>query len=254
MKIPPIEKIFDFPDLLELRIGPLDLSINRVVVLLWLATIITGAFYLIAFRKPKIVPEGIQNLGEAVVDFVRRGIVYQVIGPDGERFVPFFTVLFSFIFVVNVFEITPLINMPVSSRMAIPMVLTFIVYIVFNFVGFSRGPIKYLKGVLFPPGVPWPVYGLVAPIELISVFVIRPVSLAVRLFANMVAGHIILTIFFATTAATFWPLRISSVLTPLPLAFSVALVGFELFISVLQAYVFTILSGLYVADAMHPAH
>jgi F-type H+-transporting ATPase subunit a len=254
MKIPSIDELFDFPPLIQLRIGSLELSINRIVVLIWLATIITGGFYLIAFRNPKIVPKGIQNLGEAMVDFVRHGIVYQVMGPEGERFVPFLTTLFSFIFVLNVFEITPLINMPVSSRMAIPLLLTLIVYIVFNVVGLSRGPIKYLKGVLFPPGVPWPIYVLVTPIELISVFLIRPVSLAVRLFANMVAGHIILAIFFATTAATFWPLRVSSAFTPLPLAFAVVLVAFELFVSVLQAYVFTILSGLYIADAMHPAH
>ncbi len=254
MKIPPVEELFDFPPLLELRIGGLNLSINRIVVLIWLATIITAAFYLVAFRKPKIVPSGIQNLGEAMVDFVRQGIVYQVMGPEGEKFVPFLTTLFTFIFVLNVFEITPLINMPVSSRMALPLLLTVIVYLVFNFVGFTRGPVKYLKSVMFPPGVPWPIYILVTPIELISVFVIRPVSLAVRLFANMVAGHIILAIFFATTAATFWPLRLSSIFTPLPLAFAVVLVGFEIFVSVLQAYVFTILSGLYIADAMHPAH
>lgn len=254
MKIPSIDELFDFPALVELRIGPIDLSVNRIVVLIWLAAALTAAFYLIAFRKPQIVPRGIQNLGEVMVDFVRQGIVYQVMGPEGERFVPFLTTIFSFIFVLNVFEITPLVNMPVSSRMAIPFFLTLVVYAVFNFIGFSRGPIRYLKGVMFPPGVPWILYVLVTPIELISVFVIRPVSLAVRLFANMVAGHIILAIFFATTAATFWPLKLSSLFTALPLAFSVVLVGFELFVAVLQAYVFTILSGLYIADAMHPAH
>lgn len=254
MKIPSIQELFNFPPLVEVHIGPLDFSINRIVVLIWLATCFTAAFYLIAFRRPKIVPTGLQNLAEAVVDFVRQGIVFQVMGPEGERFVPFLTTLFSFIFTLNVFEITPLINMPVSSRMAIPMLLTLVVYVVFNFVGFSRGPISYLKGVLFPPGVPLPLYLLVTPIEAISVFVMRPVSLAVRLFANMVAGHIILAMFFATTAATFWPIKITSLFTPLPLAFSIVLVGFELFVSALQAYVFTILSGLYIADAMHPAH
>ncbi len=254
MKVPDIGELFSFPPLLELHIGPFNLSINRIVVLIWLATIVTAAFYLIAFRSPKIVPSGIQNLGEAVVEFVRNGIVYQVMGPEGEKYVPFLTTIFTYIFVLNVFEITPLINMPVTGRFAVPMVLTLVVYIVFNFVGFAQGPIKYLKAVLFPPGVPKFLYLFVTPIELISVFLIRPFSLAVRLFANMVAGHIMLAIFFGTTAATFWPLRASSLVTPLPFAFALVLVGFELFVSLLQAYVFTILSGLYIADAMHPAH
>lgn len=254
MQIPSIEELFTFPPLWHIKVGSLDLSINRVVVLLFLATVITGAFYLIAFRRPKVVPSGLQNLAEAVVEFVRQGIVFQVMGPEGERYVPFLTTLFSFILIMNVFEITPLINMPVTSRMAIPMLLTIVVYIVFNAVGFLGGPVKYLKGVLFPSGVPWPLYLIVTPIEAVSVFVIRPVSLAVRLFANMVAGHILLSIFFATTMATIWPLKATSILTPLPFAFSVVFVGFELFVSVLQAYIFTILSGLYIADAMHPSH
>jgi len=254
VKIPDIEELFHFPPLWQIKIGSLTLGVNRVAVLIFLATIITAAFYLIAFRNPKIVPSGLQNLAEVLVEFVRQGIVYQVMGPEGERYVPFLTTIFSFIFVMNVFEITPLINMPVTSRMAIPMVLTLIVYIVFNAVGFLNGPIKYLKGVLFPSGVPPVLYVIVTPIEAVSVFLIRPVSLAVRLFANMVAGHILLSIFFATTMATLWPLKVTSILTPLPFAFAVVFVGFELFVSVLQAYIFTILSGLYIADAMHPSH
>ncbi len=254
MKVPDIGELFTFPPIWQVQLGPVSLSINRIVVLIWLAAIVTGAFYLIAFRSPKIVPTGMQNLGEVLVEFVRQGIVYQVMGPEGERYVPFLSTLFTFIFVMNVFEITPLINMPVTSRFAVPLLLSLIVYLVFNFVGFSQGPGKYLKGVLFPSGVPKVLYVLVTPIEAISVFVIRPFSLAVRLFANMVAGHIMLAIFFGTTAAVFWPLRASSLFTPLPFVFAVVLVGFELFVSLLQAYVFTILSGLYIADAMHPAH
>lgn len=140
-------------------------------------------------------------------------------------------------------------NFPVASRIAIPAILSFIVYVVFNFIGMkNQGPLKYVIGIAFPPGVPKPIYVLLTPIEILSVFFIRPFSLAVRLFANMVAGHILLTILFLTTA------ELAFYLKPLGLGISLIFVAFELFVGFLQAYIFTILSAVYIGDALHPAH
>lgn len=247
--IPDIEHVFDWPAIWHIKIGPIDLSINRIVLLTWLAAVIVLVLFWVAFRKPKIVPKGIQNIMEAAVDFIRNGIAREVIGPEGDRYVPFLTTLFFFIFVLNFFEIMPGVNFPVASRIAIPAVLSFIVYVVFNFIGMkNQGPLKYVIGIAFPPGVPKPIYLLLTPIEILSVFFIRPFSLAVRLFANMVAGHILLTILFLTTA------ELAFYLKPLGLGISLIFVAFELFVGFLQAYIFTILSAVYIGDALHPAH
>lgn len=247
--IPEIEHVFDWPAIWHIKIGPIDLSINRIVLLTWLAAVIVLVLFWVAFRKPKIVPKGIQNIMEAAVDFIRNGIAREVIGPEGDRYVPFLTTLFFFIFVLNFFEIMPGVNFPVASRIAIPAILSFIVYVVFNFIGMkNQGPLKYVIGIAFPPGVPKPIYVLLTPIEILSVFFIRPFSLAVRLFANMVAGHILLTILFLTTA------ELAFYLKPLGLGISLIFVAFELFVGFLQAYIFTILSAVYIGDALHPAH
>lgn len=247
--IPDVNEVFDWPTIWTIKIGPIDLSINRIVLLTWLAAAIVLILFWIAFRKPKIVPKGIQNLMEAAVDFIRNGIAREVIGPEGDRYVPFLSGLFFFIFVLNFFEIMPGIHFPVASRIAIPAVLSLCVYVVFNVVGVvKQGPLKYVKGIAFPPGVPIPVYLLLTPIEILSVFFIRPFSLAVRLFANMVAGHILLTILFLTTA------ELAFYLKPLGVAISLVFVAFELFVGFLQAYIFTILSAVYIGDSLHPAH
>lgn len=254
MEIPDVGELFDFPAIWEISIAGINLSINRVVLLLFATTLITTLLFYTAFRKPRMVPKKFQSVMEALVEFIRNGIAREVIGPDGDKYVPFLTCLFTFIFVLNFFEVAPGVSFPPASRMAVPLALSLIVYVLFNAIGFSHGPLKYIGGVLFPPGVPKPLYLLVTPIELVSTFLIRPVSLAVRLFANMMAGHILLSIFFFTTYAIVTPLRPTSVLGVIPLALSVVFVAFEVFVGFLQAYIFTILSAVYIGDALHPAH
>lgn len=256
MKIPEIGELFDWPAIWHLKLGPIDLSVNRIVVLIWLAAAIAFSLFVVAFRKPKLVPAGLQNLLESAVDFIRTGVVQQVIGEGGEKFLPFLTTLFFFILVMNFFEVLPGVNYPVASAIAVPAALTLIVYFVYHVVGFAKGGWHYLKGIMFPPGVPWPLYIIVTPIELATYFLIRPISLAVRLFANMMAGHILLTIFFLTTHA----LLIEGGMSPkaaggvVSLALSVVFVAFEVFVGMLQAYIFTILTAVYIGDSLHPSH
>jgi len=125
---------------------------------------------------------------------------------------------------------------------------------VFNVVGIvKQGFGHYMKNSLIPPGVPAFLLVLVVPIEFISTFIVRPFSLMVRLFANMLAGHLILVTFAALTAA-LWAAKITVIIAPFSFALLVAMTGFEILVSFLQAFIFTILTAVYIGGAMHPEH
>jgi len=146
------------------------------------------ALFFAAARKKALVPTGAQNLAESIIDFVTDGIILQTMGPDGMQFLPFLTAMFCFIFVCNIFEVIPLLQFPANARMANPLMLAVIVWVLYIFMGFKRQGFGYLKTSLFPPGVPFALYFLVTPIEFLSTFLVRPFSLAVRLFANMLSA------------------------------------------------------------------
>jgi F-type H+-transporting ATPase subunit a len=243
-------EIFDTPCL----IGSGDNCFNRVSLLMLLAAVIVVALFLIGARGGRLVPKGLQNLVESLVDFVRNGIVLEVMGPEGLRFVPFLTSMFAFIFVCNIFGIMPFLNFPATSRIAIPAFLAILVWFIFNIVGIAKqGLGGYLKSSLFPPGVPAALYLLVTPIEFVSTFLVRPFSLAVRLFGNMFAGHLILTIFALGTAYLLLePVTIA--FAPFAFLLMVFMTAFEVLVAALQAYIFTILTAVYVGLAMHPEH
>ncbi|MDP9222846.1 MAG: F0F1 ATP synthase subunit A [Actinomycetota bacterium] len=228
------------------------LAINRVVLLMMLASVLCLAFFLLGSRRGAIVPKGFQTLAETGYLFVRNQIAIDVIGPEeGPKYANYLAALFFFVFFGNLLEIVPGINFPVTSRMAIPALLSALTYLIFNFIGIKKqGLRQYFGGTLFPPGVPKVVYLILAPIELFSVFIIRPLTLAVRLLANMMAGHVLLTIFFLFSAE-FVALKPS-----LPLGIMTALVGavlivFEMLVISIQAYIFTMLTAFYIAESIH---
>ncbi|MFN2489188.1 MAG: F0F1 ATP synthase subunit A [Actinomycetota bacterium] len=227
-------------------------AVNRVVLLMFLASAVCLLFFFAGARRKALVPKGTQNLAETAYLFVRNSIAIDVIGPkDGPRYASYLASLFYFIFFMNLLEIVPGVNFPVTSRMAIPAALALLSYVVFNVVGIRhQGGWKYFKDTLFPPGVPVPIKPLLALIELFSVFFIRPLTLAIRLLANMMAGHVLLTIFFLFSAE-FVTLDIT-----LPLGILTAVVGsvlivFEMLIIGIQAYIFTMLTAFYIAEALH---
>ena len=229
-------------------------AFNKIALIYVMATVITLAIFFLAGRKKQLVPTGIQNVAEASVDFVREGIIMQTMGPAGLSWLPFLLTLFWFILLSNITEVIPVLQMPGNARMAMPAVLAILVWILFNFVGVkNQGLGGYLKSSLFPPGVPPALYILVTPIEFISTFLVRPFSLAVRLFANMLAGHILLVTFAVLTAALLAPAWYA-IFLPLPFLMLVFLMAFEVLVSVLQAYIFTILAAVYIGGAMHPEH
>jgi len=228
-------------------------AINRVVLLMFLAAAITIGFFLLGARKRALVPRGIQFVAEEGYLFVRNKIAIDVIGPEGVKYAPFLATLFFFIFFLNLLEIVPGVSFPVTSRLALPAIMALITYVVFNVVGIMKqGLGGYLKGTLFPPGVPGWIKPLLAVVELLSVFIIRPLTLTLRLFANMLAGHVLLTIFFLFTEELIfhgdpiqWPLGV--------LTFFVAavLIVLEFFVISIQAYIFTVLTAFYIAESIH---
>ncbi|MFN2389034.1 MAG: F0F1 ATP synthase subunit A, partial [Actinomycetota bacterium] len=230
------------------------LEINRVVLLTMLASALCILFFWAGTRRSALVPRGIQNLAETAYLFVRNNIAIDTIGPEGARYAPYLAALFFFIFFGNLLEIVPGINFPVNSRMAIPLLLAFLTWIIYNFVGIKKqGLVQYFKGTLFPPGVPALIRPLLALIELFSVFVIRPLTLAIRLLANMMAGHVLLTIFFLFTHQ-FLVTDIKPLTLPLGLLTAVVAAGlivFELLVISIQAYIFTMLTAFYISEAIH---
>ncbi|HEY2331705.1 MAG TPA: F0F1 ATP synthase subunit A [Acidimicrobiales bacterium] len=252
LDVPPISHLVEWPDI---ALKGSALAINKVTILFVIGAVLVMGFYLLAGTRKQMVPTGIQGLAESAVSFVNDGIIMQTIGPDGMRFAPFLISMFSFIFCLNLFEVIPFVQMPPNARMALPLLLAVVVWIIYNVVGVSKqGFFGYLKGIAFPPGVPIFLYILVTPIELVSVLIVRPLSLSVRLFANLLAGHLILTTFAVMTSALFSSGFPGIVLAVLTFALLVALTGFELLVAFLQAYIFSILAAVYVGGAMHPEH
>lgn len=262
--VPTLEELFEFPALFfeNVEILGIPLAFNRVALLVFVSVAILSALVYVAFNDPDLVPGKFQAAMEAIVTFVRDYIAVEVIGPAGLRFVPFLTTLFMFIFIGNFFEITPLVQFPTTSRMALPAFLAIVVWTIFVVVGMKeQGPLTYFKNVAFPSGVPAFVMPLVVPIEVVSTFVVRPLTLAIRLFANMLAGHIMLAIIFIGANAFLFDITSFSFNpkgSPLGiiLAFAAgpAIVGFEFMVGALQAYIFTILAAVYISSSLHPEH
>jgi len=185
---------------------------------------------------------------------VQDGIILQTMGHDGLKWTPFFLSLFTFVLIGNVWGILPAIQMPVNARMAVPAFLAVVVWALYNGMGVRHhGPIGYLKSATIPPGVPKAILPLVAVIELAQILIVRPLSLAIRLFANMIAGHLLLTSFAVITAACF-SLSGLIVIFPFSLFMLIALTGFEVLVIFLQAYIFTILAAVFIGGAIHPEH
>jgi F-type H+-transporting ATPase subunit a len=247
LEFPPIDHLTRWGD-----IGPGGL--NKVGLIYIFAMVATLTLFLVGGSKKQMVPRGIQNIAESSVDFVRNQIIMQTMGPDGLGYLPLLTTMFFFIFFSNITEIIPFVQFPANARFAMPIALALMVWFIFNIVGIAKqGPIHCLKNSVVPPGVPKAILPLVVIIEVVSVFLVRPFSLAVRLFANMLAGHLILVTFSVLCAALFAK-SISIVILPFSFALLVGLTGFEILVSFLQAFIFTILAAVYIGSSMHPEH
>jgi F-type H+-transporting ATPase subunit a len=245
LEFPPIENIVEWPS-----VGP---GFNKIALINVIALVGTFLIFFIAGRRRSLVPRGVQNLAEMSVEFVEKQVVEPGIGHGGEKYIATLTTLFFFILFGNITEVIPFFNMPANARMANPLIMALFAWAMFISVGVKHHGAGYFVGALFPPGVPKPLYILVTPIEFLSTFLVRPFSLAVRLFANMLAGHILL-VTFSVLCITLWTLSLLVVALPFSFFMLVALTGFEVMVAFLQAYIFTILTAVYIGGALHPEH
>jgi len=250
LEFPPIGHLFDWPTILFE--GTL-LAVNKTVLIYLTATVATMLIFgLAGRRRATLVPAGVQHVAESGINFIESSVVEQTIGPDGKKYVPFLTTMFFFILFSNITEVIPFVQFPANSRMAMPMTLAVLVWVIYNVLGVRhQGLFGYLKNSLFPPGVPKFLYVIVTPIELVSTFVVRPFSLAIRLWANMVAGHLLL-VTFAILTAVMWDFY--AVPAVLPFVMLILMTAFEILVSLLQAFIFTILTAVYIAGSLHPEH
>ena len=233
---------------------------NRTMTLTVLAAAIVIAllyFGIIRHRK-RLVPSKFGAFVEMLVRFVRDEVAIGIIGPEkGLRYFPWLLSIFLFVLVANLFEVTPFIHFPLSSRMwVVPALLSILTWIIFVVSGFKEQGFRYLVDIAWPPGVPVALKPLVGIIELVSVFLVRPFSLAVRLFANLVAGHVMLTLLLVS-GWIFITAQGGVGKIPIGIGWfviGIAIFAFEVIVAILQAYIFTLLSAVYVQTAVHAEH
>ena len=249
---PPITHVTRWPDI---WFADTPFAINKTVLIFIASVLITLVFFFVAGRQRRLVPTGVQGLAESSIDFVRESVILETIGPEGMGYLPFLITMFFFVFFINIFEIIPLVQFPGNARIAVPLFLALLVWFMFNIVGIAKqGFFSYIKNSVVPPGVPKVILPLLVFIEFISTFLVRPFSLAIRLFANMLAGHLILVTFAILTAAIWGSAVYFKIGAAFPFALLIALTAFEILVSALQAFIFTILTGVYIGLSMHPEH
>jgi F-type H+-transporting ATPase subunit a len=236
------------------KIGVIDLSLSNAVLNIFLAGGLVLLLFWTAASKPSIVPRRIQNLAELAMDYVKTEIVYRVMSPaDGQVWGPFIAAIFFFILFMNVIGLIPIIGFTPTSNIYLTAALAFMVYFLAVAIGVSRhGFFTYWKKTLVHTGVPtFLAIAMAILIEPISQLA-RPFSLAVRLFANMLADHLLLLVFagFIFIAGGF----ILVLVLPIAVAGLIVFTGFAILIAGIQALVFAFLSALYINDALHPGH
>ncbi|MFD8809154.1 F0F1 ATP synthase subunit A [Streptomyces sp. NPDC059597] len=231
-----------------------NLYFNKPMLLALLGSIIVVVFFWAAFARPKVVPGKLQMIAESGYDFIRRGVVYETIGKkEGEKYVPLVVSLFFFIWMMNLWAIVPVAQFPVTSIIAYPIILALIVYVLWVSLTFKRhgfvGAFKNFTGYDKSLG---PVLPLSMTIELFSNLLVRPFTHAVRLFANMFAGHTLLLLF---TIASWYLLNgIGIAYAGVSFIMTIVMTAFELFVQALQAYVFVLLTCSFIQGALAEHH
>ena len=252
LEFPPINALLRWPDIFP--------TFNKIGLIAVLSALIVMIFYALALRqKAELAPTGVRNLAETSVEFIQEGIIMQTMGKAGLNWTPLLLSLFMFIFLTNIPGILPVFQMPATARIAIPLALSLLVWVTYIGTGIKHQGAGYFGHLLWPPGVPTLLKPLVGLIEFVSTILVTPFSLTVRLFANLLAGHVLLVTFGLLTEAllfakTYQPLL--GLMSVLPFIMLVLMTAFEVLVAVLQAYIFTILAAVYINNSMaaHDEH
>jgi F-type H+-transporting ATPase subunit a len=269
-KIPEILKELSVEFLPRTEVGPVVggfhlFSVSNYMVFMFITLFVTMAFFLVARSRSAaalargatgvdLVPHGISNAAEALVDFVRNSICVDVMGEEGRKYFPFVGTLFFFVLFNNLIGLIPGFKAG-TGTIGTTATWGVMVFIVYNAIGIRKnGPWGYLKSFV-PSGVPLWLVPVMFPLEVLSHF-IRPVTLAIRLFANLYAGHVVLGVFALFSALLLGPLfaghlQFVSIVGVLTILVQILMYAFEIFVAAIQAYVFAILTAVYISGALH---
>ncbi|AXI79474.1 F0F1 ATP synthase subunit A [Peterkaempfera bronchialis] len=249
---------FPAPGLHTFNFEPLftvgGVEVIKPMLLSVIAMLAVIGFFWAAFARPKLVPGKLQLVGEIGYDFVKRSIVLDSIGKKGQKYVPMMVSLFFFVWIMNVMSIIPFAQFPVTSKIAFPAGLAAVVWITYMTLTFKKhGFVGGLKNLCWPSGIPGWVMFLLVPIEFFSNIFVRPFTLAVRLFANMFAGHLLIVMFSVASWYLLTP-SIGALYAGASFVVTLGLTAFELLIQFLQAYIFVMLASSYISGALEEAH
>ena len=252
--VAPGPNSFDFSEVPLFHLG--GLAVTKPMVQLLLGALVVFVFFYAAFRRPSLVPGRMQFAGESAYGMVRNSIGRDIIGShDFIRFVPYLVTIFFFILINNAFASIPGIQFPTFSRASMAYALAGLSWVIYNAVGIKKhGFIGYLKLQSVPSGVSPVMYPLLVPLEFFSNILVRPVTLALRLFANMFAGHLLLILFSTGGLFLLEYGGIGYVAGPAAWILAIAISFLELLVQFLQAYVFTLLNAMYISGALADEH
>ncbi len=246
LEFPPINAILRWKDIFP--------TFNKIGLIAVLAALIgLTIFYLATRHDNSKAPRGVRNFAESIIEFIQNGVIMQTIGKQGMGWTPFLMSLFIFIYLTNLPGIIPILQMPATARLAIPLGLSLLVWATFIGTGIKHQGIAYFAHLLWPPGIPVFLKPLVGLIEFISTIFVTPFSLTVRLMANLMAGHILLVTFGLLSEALFFAETSRAFLVPmgiLPLIMLIGVTAFEVLVGFLQAYIFTILAAVYISNSL----
>lgn len=240
-----IQKIVELPTVTVPGLGAIDLSITNSVAAMMSAALLVIGFYSLSARKA-VVPGRLQAVGEMLYGLVD-GLAESIIGHDGKKFLPFIFTLFAFVLFMNIQGM--FLVFTATSQLAVTLTLGLMVILTVVAVGFAKNGLKFFK-LFAPSGVPWPLYFLLVPIEILS-FLIRPITLGLRLFGNMLGGHVVLKIFAGFVIALGGLGALGWAGSALALTSVVALTALEFMVAFLQAFVFAVLACVYINDVVH---
>ena len=235
----PLEQ-FEITTLVPLHVGDVSLSFTNSSALMVLAVLLIAGLFILAMRRGAMVPTRLQSVAEMSYEFLA-GLIRDIVGPAGRRYFPFVFTIFMFILMCNLLGMVPY-SFTVTSHIIVTFALAIVVFVGVTVLGFIKHGLHFLS-IFAPPGTPLAMWPLLVPIEIISYFS-RPISLSVRLFANMLAGHTIMKVIAGLVVGL-------GVFGVFPMLLLVPLIGLEILIAFLQAYVFAILTCLYINDALN---
>ena len=252
---PTIEDFFPGPVLF----AGTPFELNRIMLIRLLVVALLVLWLWLGTRRMKLIPGRGQGITEVLLGFVRNSIAIETLGEkDGKRFLPIIMTMFFLVFGMNITSVIPGLQIAGTAVIGLPLVLALIAWVLFIYAGFRKLGWKYLRNALFLPGVPWPLYFLLTPLELLSTFIVRPVTLTLRLLMNMVAGHLLLALVFSATQFFLFsvlaqgnPIGVLGIGTAV---FGTVYLAFEIFVAALQAYVFAFLTAIYIQLATAEEH